>query len=37
MALRAVTVTPPKSNMPLSFKLLKTDLYHRGWTGSASE
>src|SRR6218665_1232871 len=27
----------PKSYTPLLYKLLKTDLFHRGWTGSASE
>ena len=27
----------PKSYTPLLYKLLKTDLLHRGWTGSASE
>src|SRR6218665_1823357 len=27
----------PKSYTPLVYKLLKTDLFHRGWTGSASE
>jgi len=27
----------PKSYTPLLCKLLKTDLFHRGWTGSASE
>src|SRR6218665_3683318 len=26
----------PKSYTPLLYKLLKTDLFHRGWTGSAS-
>src|SRR6218665_3780813 len=25
------------SNAPLFYKLLKTDLYHRDWNGSASE
>lgn len=27
----------PKSSTPLLYKLLKTDLFHLGWTGSASE
>jgi len=27
----------PKSYMPLLYKLLETDLFDRGWTGSASE
>jgi len=27
----------PKSYTPLLYKLLKTDLFHGGWTGSASE
>src|SRR6218665_66724 len=27
----------PKSYTPLLYKLLKTDLFHCGWTGSASE
>src|SRR6218665_1349434 len=27
----------PKSYTPLIYKLLKTDVFHRGWTGSASE
>src|SRR6218665_2969971 len=27
----------PKSYRPLLYKLLKTDLFHCGWTGSASE
>src|SRR6218665_3091607 len=27
----------PKSYTPLIYKLLKTDLFQRGWTGSASE
>src|SRR6218665_2692524 len=27
----------PKSYTPLLYKLLKTDFFHRGWTGSASE
>jgi len=27
----------PKSYTPLLYKLLKTDLFHRGWTGSGSE
>ena len=27
----------PKSYTPLLHQLLKTDLFHRGWTGSASK
>src|SRR6218665_2541719 len=27
----------PKSYTPLLYTLLKTDIFHRGWTGSASE
>jgi len=28
---------PPKDNESAFYRLLKTDLYHRGWVGGASE
>ena len=32
-----IRMLPLKSYTPLLYKLLKTDLFQRGWTGSASE
>lgn len=31
------SIAIPKSNTSLLYKLLKTDLYRRGWTGGGSE